>query len=271
MSLALFFGVLVGAIMGLTGAGGGILAVPVLCAGFGWTLQQAAPVALLAVAISAAIGTWLAWRGGLVRYRAASLMALAGVPMTALGQFVAHRTPDRLLTGVFSVLLLFVAIRMFAARRAEPAGVDEVERGLPVRAARIDAATGRFIWNRIAFTVFIGIGATTGFVTGLLGVGGGFVMVPLLSRFTKAGMHDIVATSLMVIALVGSGSVLVALLGGAQVPLPQAGAFTAASVVGMLIARRIAVRLDAARVRAGFVALLCCVSVYMMLRALRLA
>ena len=57
MTLVILLGILIGAIMGLTGAGGGILAVPVLVAGLGWTMQQAAPVALFAVARSAG---WIA-------------------------------------------------------------------------------------------------------------------------------------------------------------------------------------------------------------------
>ena len=56
MLLSLLLGVLVGAVLGLTGAGGGILAVPALVVGMGWSMQQAAPVALVAVAGGAAVG-----------------------------------------------------------------------------------------------------------------------------------------------------------------------------------------------------------------------
>ncbi|MFB9158825.1 TSUP family transporter, partial [Chromobacterium violaceum] len=85
MALTLLLGVLVGAVLGLTGAGGGILAVPALMASQGWSVPQAAPVALLAVAAGAALGAWEGWRRGEVRYRAAALMALCGLPGSALG------------------------------------------------------------------------------------------------------------------------------------------------------------------------------------------
>ena len=74
MWIAIVSGVLIGAILGLMGAGGGILAVPVLVAGLGWTMQQAAPVALLAVTAGAVVGVssqpmvsgstpmWVGWR-----------------------------------------------------------------------------------------------------------------------------------------------------------------------------------------------------------------
>jgi uncharacterized membrane protein YfcA len=77
MLISLILGALVGAVLGLTGAGGGILAVPALVVGFGWTMQQATPVALIAVAGSAAVGAIEGLRRGLVRYKAAVLMAVA--------------------------------------------------------------------------------------------------------------------------------------------------------------------------------------------------
>ena len=62
MTLVFALGILIGAIMGLTGAGGGILAVPVLVAGMNWTMQQSAPVALIAVAAGAAVGAFDGFR-----------------------------------------------------------------------------------------------------------------------------------------------------------------------------------------------------------------
>ncbi|MGN4152232.1 TSUP family transporter, partial [Burkholderia gladioli] len=106
MTIALILGALVGAVLGLTGAGGGILAVPALVAGLGWTIQQATPVALIAVAGSAAIGALEAFRRRLVRYRAALLMAAAGVPATSLGVRAAQALPQRLLLALFAAVML---------------------------------------------------------------------------------------------------------------------------------------------------------------------
>ena len=85
--MILLLGVLVGLVLGLTGAGGGMLAVPALVFGMGWTVAQAAPVALLAVAAAAWLGSIDGLRHGLARYRAALLMALAALPSTTLGSF----------------------------------------------------------------------------------------------------------------------------------------------------------------------------------------
>src|SRR3984885_3085361 len=111
MLTSLILGALVGAVLGLTGAGGGILAVPALVVGMGRPIQQASPVALIAVAGSAAIGAVEAFRRGLVRYRPALLMALAGVPVTSLGASLAHKLPQRLLIELFAGVMLLVALR----------------------------------------------------------------------------------------------------------------------------------------------------------------
>ena len=99
--------------MGLTGAGGGILAVPVLVAGMHWSMQQAAPVALIAVAAGAAVGAIDGFKLGLVRYKAAILMAVCGVPFTRLGQHWANVIPQFILMGVFALLMLAVSWRFY--------------------------------------------------------------------------------------------------------------------------------------------------------------
>ena len=83
MEITLILGIVVGAVLGLTGAGGGILAVPALVSGMGWSMQQAAPVALIAVAGGAALGAVEGLKKGLVRYKAALVMVISGLPLTS--------------------------------------------------------------------------------------------------------------------------------------------------------------------------------------------
>ena len=257
MSVTLILGMLVGAVQGLTGAGGGILAVPILMAGLGWTMQQAAPVALFAVASSAAVGAIEGLRRKIVRYRAGLLMVAAGVPFTGLGTRVARGVPQEWLMGLFAMVLLLVAARLFRQSRAGAAQEDEPT---PAALARIRPDTGRFIWTRTTALVLGGIGALTGFMAGLLGVGGGFVIVPMLRRFTNLGMHGIVATSLFVISLVGSGGVMTALLYGAELPWTATLMFAGAAVVGMVMARIAGRRLSPLQVQRAFASLLVAVA-----------
>ena len=189
MEISLLLGVAIGIVLGLTGAGGGILAVPALVNGMGWSMQQAAPVALIAVAVGAAVGAIDGLRKGLVRYKAAIVMVLCGLPLTKLGISVAQTLPQQWLLGLFAGLILVVVIRLILQTMGSGPGAGD-DRAL----AKIDPATGRFRWTWRSGILFAGFGAVTGFMTGLLGVGGGFVIVPVMRRYTNATMHGIVAT-----------------------------------------------------------------------------
>ncbi len=264
MGMVLVLGVLIGAIMGLTGAGGGILAVPVLVAGMHWSMQQAAPVALFAVASGAAVGAFDGFRHRLVRYKAAAWMALWGIPMTRLGQHLAHVLSQYILLGVFSLLMMMVSWRFYRQSLQK----DNVSDDDNLRLALINEETGRFIWTPISALILAGIGMLTGSMTGLLGVGGGFLIVPLMKRFTQLSLPGIVATSLFVIALVGSGGVVNSLLAGVELPLYETAAFVAAMISGMLLGRGFSRKLQPWQVQRGFALLLSAVSAYMFYKAI---
>ena len=263
MTLVLVLGIFIGAIMGLTGAGGGILAVPVLVAGMHWSMQQAAPVALIAVAAGAAVGAIDGFRHRLVRYKAAILMAICGIPVTRLGQYWAHLLPQYLLMGGFALLMLAVSWRFY--KQSKQTHLNSEEDAL--RLAFISNETGKFIWTPVAALVLAAIGMLTGLMTGLLGVGGGFLIVPLMRRFTHLAVPGIVATSLFVITLVGSGGVANALLAGAELPVVETSSFVGAMIGGMLIGRRVSRNLQAWQVQRGFALLLFAVSLYMLSKA----
>jgi uncharacterized protein len=263
MLVSLFLGALVGAVLGLTGAGGGILAVPALVVGMGWQMPQATPVALIAVAGSAAIGALEAFKRRLVRYRAALLMTLAGVPLTSVGVRLSHVLPERLLVALFSAAMLVVALRLLsqALRKATSKSTSRLCVG------RVDPNTGRLVWNRATGVALAATGALTGLMTGLLGVGGGFVIVPLLRKFTNVSMHGIVATSLLVITLVGSGGIVSTLLLGASPPLALTLMFSVTTAVGMIIGRYVSRYLSTEHVQVGFAAVLICVALGLMTKA----
>jgi hypothetical protein len=256
--VTLLLGLIVGAVLGLTGAGGSILAVPLLMAGLGWTLPQAAPVALLAVCASATFGTVVAWDVTHVRYRAAALMGLAAVVTAPLGIKAASVLPLPLLTLLFAVVLGVVGARMMrqalrapaeaAIVRATVAGDGAVAGG---RWIRISSA-GRILWGATTAAVVAAIGALTGFVAGLLGVGGGFVIVPALRALSGLSMHSCVATSLMAIALISAVAAAGAVLQGVAVDWRAAAPFVAGALAGMLAGRRLAPRVAGPRLQQGF-------------------
>ncbi len=205
MITAIALGVLVGLVLGLTGAGGSIFAVPLLIWGLGWTLPQAVPVALLAVCIGAGFGTVVAWDVRLVRYRAALLMALGAWLMAPFGLHAARVLAVDILTLSFALVLLLLGVRLLiqASRTPDDAAVVRAT----VAVCHLDPGTGRFDWTPLSLAVISAIGALTGFLSGMLGVGGGFVIVPSLRAVTDLSMHSAVATSLMAIALISGGTV----------------------------------------------------------------
>lgn len=143
--MAALLGGLVGLVLGLTGAGGGVLAVPALVMGLGWSLPEAAPVALLAVGAAAGLGSADGLRRGLVRYRAAAVMAMAGVAMAPFGVRVARVLPEIVLVVLFSGVMVIVAYRMYkgTGQKAQ-AGAAPDRSAVP---CRIDVATGRLRWT----------------------------------------------------------------------------------------------------------------------------
>jgi uncharacterized membrane protein YfcA len=252
-SLTALLGVAIGLVMGVTGAGGGVLAVPALVGTLGLTMQQAAPIALVGVALAAVVGTTEALWRRVVRYRAAAVIALAGAPTSAVGVGLAQQLSDLALRTGFIGILLLVAWRQLGPRASA-----EAEQPAPHRLAERDRSTGRFIWTPRAAAGFAGIGAVTGFVSGLFGVAGGFVLVPLLARFTDMPERMLVGTSLMVTALVTGFGAVVAAMQGPGLSASVAGPFAAALVIGMLAGRWTATQLPDVWVRRAFAVLVLC-------------
>nr|WKF58680.1 hypothetical protein HUO10_003181 [Paraburkholderia busanensis] len=251
-------GACVGATLALTGAGGAIIAVPLLMFGLRLSVIEAAPIGLLAVASSALLGAVLGLRAGIVRYRAAGLIAVAGMLMTPAGLWVARRVPNTPLTVLFAAVLAYVAVQMYrrAAGVPAPAAVASGSGSSSGSASmsvpcRLDATCGRLIWTLPCARVLTMWGAAAGFLSGLLGVGGGFVIVPALRRSTDLPMQSIVASSLGVIALVSMTGVMSAAWQG-HMDWPVALPFAAGAVGAMLIGREFAKRLSGPKLQQGF-------------------
>ncbi len=255
-----FLGLVIGTVLGLTGAGGGIFAVPALVFGLGMGIREAAPVALLAVGCAALLGAVQGLRAGIVRYKAATMLAIAGAVTAPLGIKLAHVLPSPWLNLIFAVVMLVVAYRMFISSLGGKVDA-EMPAELP-KPCRISRDTGRFIWNVRTATTLGGIGMISGLLTGMLGVGGGFVIVPALAHFSELRMHSIVATSLMVIALLSAVTVSVAWGAGMSLGMP-ALAFVAASLAGMAAGRVLVPRISSTLLQRVFS--LTCVAVAAMM------
>lgn len=249
MLLNLGLGFTVGVILALTGAGGGILAVPLLIFGAGLSAAEAGPIGLMAVGMAAALGALLGLKVGIVRYKAALLTAGSGMLLAPPGLWLAHNTDNRWLTLLFAIVLLYVAFRMFRQSMHQPIDrpLASVRRPPCIRSTD----NGKIIWTSPCARALALSGAIAGFLSGLLGVGGGFVMVPALQRSTDLTMESVVATSLAVIALVSLTGVASSALTG-HVNWVVATPFASGALTGMIGGRMLAYRLSGPRLQQGF-------------------
>lgn len=242
-------GVLVGILMGLTGAGGGILSVPLLVFFLGLPIAKAAPIALCAVALASSIGAILGLRNKILRYKAAGFMAIFGLALSPLGLWVAPQIPNAPLQILFSLILLYVAIRLLSQARNELKGIPEPNRKPPP--CLINPAIGKLQWTMPCARALTLSGSLAGFLSGLLGVGGGFIIVPALKRYTDLPVKSIVATSLGVLAIVTGGGAIFSAASG-NLNLIVAAPFSLAALVGLLFGQLLGKKMSGPNVQLIF-------------------
>lgn len=236
----------IGAALGLVGGGGSILAVPALVYGLGMPVGQAVPTSLLVVAGTAAAGVVPRLRRSEVRWRVAGVFGGAGIGAAFAGAAVNRLLPERVLLGAFAALMLVVGMTMLRGQ-PDPRGACEVPGG------RVD-------W-RACLPKALVIGAGVGFLTGLLGVGGGFVIVPALAWLLGLPVPVAIGTSLVILGLNALAG-LAAHLDRLQPNLTVAGVFLGAAALAALAGGRMAGRLPERVLRRGFAGLVLAVAVF---------
>jgi uncharacterized membrane protein YfcA len=222
-------GTLVGLLLALTGAGGSMLAGPMLILLFGLDVRHAAPVALLAVVLASGTGSMLGLRQGKVRYRAAMLIAITGILGMPFGLWLAQITPNRVLLVVSSILLSWVGWRKWFL-----VPVHAVQNSQP---CLVHPVGGRFMWNTPCVYSLAGSGGLAGLLSGLLGLGGGFVVLPALQHFSNLPYPAIIATTLSALALISLATLTVSASSG-LLDLHVALPFALGAVTGMLLGMR---------------------------------
>ncbi|QKM64827.1 hypothetical protein DCO17_06045 [Polynucleobacter tropicus] len=247
--LAPALGMLIGILMGLTGAGGGILSVPLLVFAFHMPISQAGPIALTAIALSAGVGALIGLCTKVLRYKAAMFMATFGLLLSPLGLWVAQRAPNTPMLLMFSAVLIYVSSKMFIQATQIIAGKASVLTKPPP--CQLDMSIGKLIWTVPCARALMFAGACAGFLSGLLGVGGGFIIVPSLKKFTDLPMKAIVATSLGVLAIVSTGGAAISLASG-TLDLSIAIPFSGGSLLGLLIGKILERKISGPRVQQIF-------------------
>ncbi|MBO8190498.1 sulfite exporter TauE/SafE family protein [Streptomyces oryzae] len=244
--LAVLFGSMTGVALGLTGGGGAVLALPALVYGLGQPVAQAVPTSLLVVAVSSAAGLAPRLGRGQVRWPVAGIFGATGAAAAFAGTAVNRMMPARALLGLFALLMVIVGVRMLRSGSA-PEGACAV-RG------------GRINWRACLAKALL-TGAGVGFVTGLLGVGGGFVTVPALMWLLGLELPAAVATSLAIL-VINSLAGLAAHLGETRLDMTVTGIFAGAALAASLAAGRLASRVPQRVLRRGFAVLVLVVAAF---------
>lgn len=245
--LAVVFGATIGLVLGLLGAGGSILAVPALVYGVGQPLQTAIPTSLAVVALSAFGGLVPRGRRSAVQWPVALVFGAAGIPATFGGAALGRLFPQRWLLLAFAALMVVVAVRMLRGHDNQTGACRTREGGVNWRSCLPKA---------------LAAGAVVGLLTGLFGVGGGFVIVPALSLLLGLAAQQAVATSLVVV-LINSIAGLVAHAGAAGgIDYTVLLLFAGASLIVSIVAAQLASKLPAATVRRWFAYVVLAVAVF---------
>ncbi|MFI0898091.1 sulfite exporter TauE/SafE family protein [Streptomyces sp. NPDC020983] len=240
--LALASGAVVGLALGGLGGGGSVLAVPALVYLLGFSPADATTAALVIVALTSVTSLAGHAREGGVAWRTGLLFAAAGIVPAALAGAAAGRLPQVVLTVAFAAVAVVAALRMLRPAAPAPAGA--------VRPARAAAA-----------------GAGLGAVTGLLGVGGGFLAVPVLVGVLKVPMRRAVGTSLLVITVNAVAALAARSGSGSSLDWAVVAPFTAAAVLGAWDGKRLARRATGATLQRLFAWALLAVAALMLVDA----
>ena len=227
--IAIIYGLICGIALSLTGGGGSILAVPMLIYGIKLSFHQAVSVSLLVVGLIALIGLLLKIKKSEVEWVAGILLALTGMIFAPIGSYISSFMNSNLLSIVFAVLMLIVGFVTWMKSKNIQVASNISE--------HYDA-NGKLSLTKRSVSLLLLAGIITGFLTGMLGVGGGFLIVPALMLAIRMPIKKAIATSLLVIFLV-SMSGFIAHMHHTVIPWDIAGYFILGGLVGMFGASKL--------------------------------
>ncbi len=274
MSLTLAFGALVGLALGLTGGGGSIFAVPLLIYGLGISPHAATTVSLAAVGLTAFAGAVDGARAGLLETRPALVFAMTGIIAAPAGVALSRQASGTAIVIGFAILMLVIATKMWTDARSHPTEACTVRAGLTVSAQSETGPVCRYsqdgklhLNSRCSATLAF-CGLAVGALSGFFGVGGGFLIVPALLLITQMSIRRAVATSLLVIGLIGAAGVLASWWQDRAVDWSLAGLFALGGLGGMGLGRLLAARLAGALLQRLFALAMAGVGISMLLTQL---
>lgn len=228
--IALLLSTLIGVALGLLGGGGSILTTPILIYALGVETKPAIATSLIVVGVTSIAGVIQHARAGNVVWRTGLTFGLAGMAGAYAGGFVANWFSDTVLMVLFGLMMLATSVAMFRGRKEPDPHA---------------AAHDHPLWKVIVEGVLVGV------VTGLVGAGGGFLVVPALALLGGLPMKKAVGTSLMVIAM-KSFAGYAGHAAHVEIDLGLAAMVSTAAVLGSFAGSALAGSIPPATLRRGF-------------------
>ena len=253
MLLAIPFGLAIGVAVGMLGGGGSVLAVPVLVYVLGQSVSEATTASLVVVTAGALAGGLGHARAGRVCWRHAGAFTMAAVPGVVAGTLAGESVSATALLAAFALIMLAAAVATWRKADDDDRADGTWEGGgacPPLRLPRDLVA-----------------GVLVGFLTGFLGVGGGFLIVPTLAIAFAFTMRTAVGTSLAIITATSLIGLAVHLLAGRSLDIGVTTAMTGACVAGALTGAGLASHVSQRTLGRAFALLVCCVAAYLLVSA----
>ena len=273
--LAVAAGALIGLSLGALGGGGSILAVPVLVYALGQSPAEATTGSLVVVGVTALIGAVTAYRAGNVLLGRGVTFGLVAIGGAAVGAKASALVSEAVLLVAFAMLMLVVgglmAVRQVSAHHASSDQESDTGVAHPKRPTLDDPIitfSPTFACQCPRALKVLITATVVGLLTGFLGVGGGFLVVPALLLALALPMEYAAGTSLVAITLTSAAALAVRAGIGASPDWGIVLVLTAVSTIGGFLGAKLADRIDTNRLTAAFTVLVLGVAIYTAARAL---
>lgn len=248
MPIHLIFGLLlsiaIGLSLGLIGGGGSIITVPVLIYVIGVDAHQAIGMSLAVVGITSLIGTSIHRKKGKLNLGVGLLFGASGIPGAYLGARLKYLVPTEILLLLFAGLMILTSVLMILRKQDDQ---------------QLEIVQERKLYKAIP------TGLGVGFLTGFLGVGGGFLIVPALVLFGGLAMKDAIGTSLLVIAI-NCAAGLIGDLSHSKFDFHLAFLVTIFAATGTIVGSALSHKVSPAGLRKGFAMFTFAIAVFLIVK-----
>jgi uncharacterized protein len=266
MLALLLIGLIIGLVLGLTGAGGSVFAVPLLMLFAGLPMHTAVGISLGAVAASTLYGSLRNLSSQQIMWLPGLILAGVGALVAPMGKWLGLHIPEFCLLLGFSLLALIIALRMWLTASRNPNAAKIVRAGSFANEAKPGllcnlSKTGQFELRPRCLSGLIIGGIVVGLLSGLLGVGGGFLIVPLLLALSPLTMAQAVSTSLVIIAAISSSGFISYLLLSPHNNLLHLALVALSGIAGMMLGQTISHKIASAQLQKIFAISLIVVSI----------